>query len=122
MRMLVFPRFPLLCGEKYGYLRYSLPCPCFIIKRLTIGGVTYLRLRVLFDYATVFFTEDREKGEVFDGGGAFIKEPFLSHGRFDKSLWGSVYFKRIPYAKRKMRISSSIQQQTQNRRIGLVIN
>lgn len=47
-----------------------------------IGGViTTPRIGgVLFDYATVFFTEDREKGEVLDGGGAFMEEPLKNIG------------------------------------------
>ena len=63
--------------EQYGS-QYESSDTGGMITNPRIGGV-------LFDYATIFFTEDREKGEVLDGGCAFIEEPL----------------KRIGYIKRK---------------------
>lgn len=62
--------------EQYGS-KYESTDSWNLITDPIIGGV-------LFDYATVFFTEDREKGEVLDGGGAFIEEPLKNIGYIKK--------------------------------------
>ena len=62
--------------EQYGSQYESTDAGNAIINPI-IGGV-------LFDYATIFFTEDREKGEVLDGGCAVVKEPLRSIGDIRK--------------------------------------
>lgn len=62
--------------EQYGD-KYNSSNSVGVITDPIIGGV-------LFDYATIFFTEDREKGEVLDGGGAFIEVPLKSIGYIKK--------------------------------------
>ena len=58
--------------EQYGK-QYESSDDGNMITDPIIGGI-------LFDYATVFFTEDRVRGEVLDGGGAFMEEPLKNIG------------------------------------------
>jgi|GEM_PF-2985901 hypothetical protein len=62
--------------EQYGSQYESLDIGG-IITNPRIGGV-------LFDYATIFFTEDREKGKVLDAGCAYIEVPLKSIGYIKK--------------------------------------
>ena len=62
--------------EQYGK-QYESSDDGNMITDPIIGGI-------LFDYATVFFTEDRVRGEVLDGGCAFVREPLKSIGYIKK--------------------------------------
>lgn len=62
--------------EQYGD-KYESSNSGGVIIGPIIGGV-------LFDCATIFFTEDRERGEVLDGGCAFIEVPLKSIGYIKK--------------------------------------
>lgn len=62
--------------ERYGK-QYESRDDGIMITNPIIGGI-------LFDYAIVFFTEDRVRGEVLDGGCAFFTVPLKSIGYIKK--------------------------------------